>query len=134
MHGHGQHFFGRVLADDIIVELGFQILGGNELTAFNHLFDMLVADDVVAHAHAFVADIHPAGAGDEVFNLVLAFFAKRTTQHFIIIVIIFHSVAHGLSLKNNCRRGRLVFNLRLKLLARSHNLVHQAQILGFGGA
>jgi hypothetical protein len=72
-----QHFFGSLLADDVLVENGFDFMRLRQLVpaALRSLVELL-ANDVVAKLDALVAD-EDGRSGNELANLVLTLAAER---------------------------------------------------------
>ncbi|MPM84548.1 hypothetical protein SDC9_131621 [bioreactor metagenome] len=78
---HGQRALGLLLTDHIIVEIGLDFGGRRQIAATflgvgGRLF---VANDLIAQVDALVADEH-GRAGDQLFDLVLAFAAEGAIQ------------------------------------------------------
>jgi hypothetical protein len=82
VHRHGQSAFGFFLANDVVVQIGFDVQGGGQ-TIFGVFGDpggwQLIANDVVAQINALVAN-EDRRSGDELFDLVLAFAAEGAVQ------------------------------------------------------
>ena len=79
---YGQHLFGLVLPDDVLVELGLDLGRLFQLDAVVRLILAGGADLFVADLDAFVADGEAVGAGDQDLGAALRLAAKGTALFF----------------------------------------------------
>ena len=80
--GDRQGALGGLLADDVLLEEGENLLGLRQFELAGGLlagFSQPLLDDLVAQFDAFVADVNP-GAGDELLHLLLAFATERALE------------------------------------------------------
>ena len=98
VHRHRQSTLGRLLADDVVVKIGFDFDGGGQIAlAFAHCAGrQFVSNDVIAQINAFIANEN-RGAGNQFFDFVLALTAKRAVQRLFARGCFFigHSVGTG---------------------------------------
>jgi hypothetical protein len=79
----GEHLFGVILTDHVVVENFAYLIGGRHAVARLHQRGfILLADNVHAKFDALLADKH-GRAGDELAHLVLALAAKRAVERIL---------------------------------------------------
>ena len=90
IYGHGQGDLGLLLADDILIQNGVDLLGrgdhvGHSAAAgFVHRL-VVVVQNAHAQLHTLVADIDPR-PGDQPPDLILMLAAKGTADVFLLVV------------------------------------------------
>ena len=78
VHGHRQGFFGRLLADYVLVQDFLNLLRSGYVAEFDINFIVhLFFNDLVAQLDALVANVN-ARSGDQLLDLVLPLTAKGT--------------------------------------------------------
>ena len=87
--GHRQNPLGRLLLDDVFVQLRFDFLGHEQVLKRVCLFFALLFDDLAAELDALVADVDRR-AGNQLVDLFLALPAERTEQIVVVILFIRH--------------------------------------------
>ena len=100
INGYGKHLFGALLADDILVEYGVDLLGYREMLArrFAVTFLDFLANYVIAKVHALVTDKHRR-TGYQLAHLVLALAAEGAIKQLAAVGGVGGFLAHSAALR-----------------------------------
>ncbi len=95
VHGHRENLLRGLLADDVLVEHGFDLGRLRQLVAAAlGAFVELLANDVVAELDALVANEH-GGTRNELAHLVLTLAAERAVQQLAVVALAARIIAHS---------------------------------------
>jgi len=82
VHGDGQHFFGSVLTDDVLIQLFHDPLGRWDLgdwEACRGRGSLFLCDDLLTEIDALIANVNTARTSNESMNLFLALATERAS-------------------------------------------------------